>query len=135
MTERPEEDMQQAVNKMYAEIDDVSDVGPEFYASFCNMNDREMTALVRFVLSDRAKEINQKLNQKTFTVPWLLKMTTQMLKLISRGMLKARDDGKCVIYRAVGPAPTPDELEAIDERIKASHAIILNAFLENFNKH
>jgi hypothetical protein len=134
MNERTEEDLQQAFDKMYSEIDAVSDVGPEFYASFCSMNDREMTALVRFVLSDRAKEINQKLDQKTFNVPWLLQMTTQMLKLISRGMLKARDDGKCVIYRTVGPAPTPEELEAIDERIKASHAIILNAFLENFNK-
>ncbi|MEI8207080.1 MAG: hypothetical protein WCG03_09410 [Kiritimatiellales bacterium] len=129
-----EEELQQAGEKMYAETGVVSDVGPELYASFCNMNDREMTALVRCILSDRAKEINRQLNQKTFTASGLLKMTTEMLNLFARGILKAHEGGKCVIYKVVGPAPTPEECEDINIKIEAAHIIILDSFLGHFNK-
>jgi hypothetical protein len=121
---------QKAVDKMYMEIEVTTDVGPDYYATFCGMDDQEMRSLVRFILFDRAKEINRKITEKTFNIEELLKITGEMLRLFSKGMLKAMDNGECWVHRAVGPAPTTEEHDAIDAKIKSMRRLIVDSFLQ-----
>jgi hypothetical protein len=119
------------IDRILEEKGALADVGFDFYQTFIKTTDAEMSAMIRFIIYDRAKEINRHIEKRTLTTPKVQEIVSSMLNLIAIGRLFFRDeDQRCVVCKPVGPPPTPQQRKAIDTRIDAVQEMIQKIFLK-----
>jgi hypothetical protein len=119
------------IDRILEEKGALADVGFDFYQTFIKTTDAEMSAMIRFIIYDRTKEINRHIEKRTLTTPKVQEIVSSMLNLVAIGRMFFRDDDqRCVVCKPVGPPPTPQQRKAIDARIDAVQEMIQKIFLK-----
>jgi hypothetical protein len=113
------ETVREALAKLLEEKGSVAEVGPDYYASFVNLNDDQMGGLIGLVILASEKELNRMLldQERRYTDPELLKHIVNNLWLISRGWLRFGEDEKLYMFKPDGPEATPEMEQLLDNRI------------------
>jgi hypothetical protein len=121
-TQRLTEAMAEILEKKGA----VAEVGPNHYAEFANLNDDQMSNLIRLVIIAQAEEINRMVfdEERRYTDADILKVIENSLDLMFQGWLRFNEDGKLYMFKPEGPKPAPEMEQLWEDRLARSVPLI-----------
>ena len=124
------------ISKICEKSNDVTNVGPEYYENFLSISSKGMEIIVAMIVADRADSINRKLFAGEFEDDdKFFEYITDFLELIAMGVMGLREkDGALVFSKTVGPGPTREMEDKIDEKIKGTIPIIEKMLLKSTKK-
>ncbi len=118
----------------------ISEVGPDYYQIFSQLDDDSMRALIRVLLLNSSKDA-YRLGAKPDGKQQVCKSIKTQLELVGLGIMQVDTFGRPGLYKRVGPDATKAESEKIETRINSAEKIVsevvedlLPAMLASFEK-
>jgi len=130
------QEMLAEIFKLCEKYKDTTKVGPEYYKWFLSIRSQGMERLVALIIADRADSINKKLSAGEFeSDDKFFEYITDFLELIAMGVMGFREtDAALVLSKPVGPGPTREMEDKIDEKIKGTIPLIEKVLLKSTKK-
>lgn len=120
------DDLTDAYVRLCREQGAIMEVGPERYREFCALSDEEMLEILVQLILGSAKDINRLVFAEPRMVcdQDIVDMMETQLSLLARGYIALSEDGGVGCTAPEGPAPTEQELAAIDSRIRSAFSLV-----------
>ncbi|WP_136061456.1 hypothetical protein [Pontiella sulfatireligans] len=103
-------------------------VDHEVFQAFPQSTDKEMSGMMCFIIIARRNVVNRMMDDNAPDEDFIT-LVTNMLLLVARGRLWFGDEFELVYAKPIGPSPTPEEWDAIHQRIDNTRHMIGEAYL------
>lgn len=108
-------------------------VNDDDYNDFINLTNKQITAIIKGIIIDRANDFNQMCNNLNKSDKNVYDLITTILDLIARGIIKfGEETRKLVFYKPIGNPPNEVMEKKIQKKIEESKPLIFKAFKEVF---
>src|ERR1044071_9350736 len=112
----------------------INEVDADYYAAFLKMDDKELRRFIRVIIYMSAQEINRMaFGKKKHTDADYYRLVQNLLALMFEGWL-CFGDTALVMVKPVGPGPTPEAKQLLEERVAKAMPLIRRAFIEVLNR-
>lgn len=109
----------------------INPVSRDYYEEFLGLSDRQMKAMVRCIVKDRVKEINNVLkSSRTHRMDAVTKIVSDCLYLIAKGIMMFGESGKLVLLKPVGDSPDIFMKGQLEDKVASFKPIIKDVLME-----
>ncbi len=125
--ERPK-DIIDAVEELAAASGNFQNVGPEYYESFLSLTPADVCRLVVFIMVDQEREVRRLAGGQTDSaaVAQISKFVRNNFTGISIGIARFDPFGRFGFVARIGPEPTPEMHDAMQERMELIAPVVTN---------